>query len=59
MFADQLIQYRISPWSKAAEKRSFCRGITDERMDGQTDRSSYRDVILMDASKNLAPQCNR
>ena len=51
MFVDHLIQYRISPRPKTAEKRGFCTGVTDQRTDGPTDRPSYRDAFLTDASK--------
>ena len=44
MFVDRLIQYRISPRPKTAEKRGFCTGVTDGRTDGPTDRPSYRDA---------------
>ena len=37
MFADHLIQYRISPRPKTAKKRSFCTGVTDQPTDGPTD----------------------
>ena len=47
MLVDHLFQYRISPWPKTAEKRGFCTGVTD----GRTDRPSYRDAFLTDASK--------
>ena len=48
---DHLFQYRILTWPKAAEKRGFCTCVTDIRMDGPTDRPSYRDAFLTDASK--------
>ena len=55
--------HRISPWPKTAEKRGkrgFCTCVTDVRTDGwtdrrkdrQTDRPSYTDAFLTDASKN-------
>ena len=39
-------------WPKTAEKRGFCTGVTD----GRTDRPSYRDAILTDASKKKAKE---
>ena len=56
-----LVDQRISPWPKTAEKRDFCTGVTDGRIDGPTegptdrwtDRPSYRDAFLTDASKNV------
>ena len=50
MLVDHLFQYRISPWSKTAEKRVFCTGVTD----GPMDRPSYIDAFLTDASKNVS-----
>ena len=50
-FVDHLIQYRISPWPKSAEKRGFRTGVTDGRTDGRTDRPSYGDAFLTDATK--------
>ena len=47
MLVDRLFQCRISPWPKTAEKRGFCAGVTD----GRTDRPSYRNAFLTDASK--------
>ena len=52
MLVDHLFQYRISPRPKTAEKHGFCTGVTDGRTDGWTDRPSYRDAFLTDASKN-------
>ena len=54
MFADHLIQYRILPMPKTAEKHGFCTGVTDRqtdrptnrRTDGRTDRPSYRDARM-------------
>ena len=51
MFVYHLIQYRISPWPKTVEKRTFSTGVTDIATDGPTDRPSYRDAFLTDASK--------
>ena len=48
MLVDHLFQFRISPWSKTAVKRGFSTGVTDR----PTDRPSYRDAFLTDASKN-------
>ena len=42
MFVDHLIQYRISPWPKTAEKRGFCTGVTDRPTNGPTDRWTDR-----------------
>ena len=36
-FFDRLIQYRISPCPKKAEKLGFRTGVTDGRTDGRTD----------------------
>ena len=48
MFVDHLIQYRISPRPKTAEKRDFQESGTDRPTDGRTDgrtvRPSYRDA---------------
>ena len=44
MLVDHLFRYRISPWPKTVEKRSFCTGFTDGRTDGPTDGPSYRDA---------------
>ena len=56
MLVDHLFQYRISPWPKTAEKRGFCTCVkdisTDRWTDGRTDRPSYTDAFLTDASKN-------
>ena len=52
MLVDHLFQYRISQWPKTIEKRGFCTCVTDIRTDGPTDRPSYRDAFLTDASKN-------
>ena len=41
-----IICFNISPWT--AEKHSFCARVTDQ----QTDRPSYRDAFLTDASNN-------
>ena len=38
MFVDHLIQYRISPWPKTAEKHIFCTGVTDGHTDRRTDQ---------------------
>ena len=61
MLVDHLFQCRISPWPKTAEKCGFCTGVTDRptdrRMDGRTDRPSYRDEFLTDASKKSTKQC--
>ena len=46
-----MFQCRISPWPKTVEKRVFCTGVTDGRTNGRTDRPSYRDAFLTDASK--------
>ena len=52
MLVDHLFQYR-----KTAEKRGFCTGVMDRPMDGptngRTDRPSFRDVFLTDASKKI------
>ena len=40
--------------AKTDEKCGFRTGVTDRRTDKQTDRPSYRDAFLMDASKNKA-----
>ena len=37
MLVDHLFQYRISPWPKTAEKRSFRTCVTDIPTDGPTD----------------------
>ena len=54
MFVDHLSQYRISSWSKTAEKRGFCTCVTDGHtvgwMDGWTD-PLIEDAFLTDASK--------
>ena len=58
MLVDHLFQYRISPWPKTAEKRFFFAqakrtdGRTNRWTDRRTDRPSYRDTFLTDASKN-------
>ena len=36
-FVDHNIQYRISPWSKSAQKHNFRTGVTDGQTDGPTD----------------------
>jgi len=55
IFVDHLTQHRISLWPRTAEKRGFCTcvtdGCTDVRTDGWTDKPSYRDAFLTDASK--------
>ena len=51
MLVDHLFQCRISPWPKTAEKQFFCTGVTDGPTDRRTDRPSYRDTFLTDASK--------
>ena len=51
MLADHLFQCRTSPWPKTAEKRGFSTGVTDGPTNGRTDRPSYRDAFLTDASK--------
>ena len=60
MLVDHLFQYsfRISPWPKTAEKRGFCTCVTDGHTDGRTNRPSYRDAFLMDASKNGSIRIN-
>ena len=52
MLVDHLFQCWKSPWSKTAEKHSFCTGVMDGPTDGPTDRPSYRDAFLTEASKN-------
>ena len=50
---DHLFQCRISTWPKTADKRGFCTGVMDgQTTDRLTDRPSYRDAFLTDASKN-------
>ena len=44
-------QYKISPRPKTAEKRGFCKGITDRRTDGPTDGQTLL-KRCEDASKN-------
>ena len=41
MFVDRLIQYRISPRPKTAEKRGFCTGVKDGRTEGWTEGQTY------------------
>ena len=55
MMVDHLFRYLNSPWPKAAEKHGFCTGVTDQPTDGRTgrwtDRPSYIDAFLANASK--------
>ena len=51
MFVDHLTQYWISSWPETAKVRGFCTCVTD----GPTDKPSYRDAFLTDASNN----CNK
>ena len=55
MFVDHSFQYGFSPWPKTAKKLGFWTGVGDRQLDGRmdehTDRPSYRDAYLTDASK--------
>ena len=56
MLVDHLFQCQISPWPKTAKKRGFCTGarLMDRQTNQWTDRPSYRDAFLMDASKKCS-----